>query len=153
MPYTIALLRTLELEPTAPFLWSGFDTIAGERIPVVIDMRCPIEAAVQLKRIEVFQEWDVWKEVSEHEANGGLEQGIPDLTVTKKVHAKLLSDGKLFEATALVAIATHGAWSADRASSHEKNKPCREMRRGGRNSPPQILDVSGERHLPCQMCH
>ena len=108
MSYTIALLRRLE-PATAPFLWSGFDTIAGERIPVVIDMRCPIDAAIQLKRIESFLERNVWKEVSDHEANGGLKEGVPDLIVTRKIHAKLLSEGKVLEARAMEAIATHGA--------------------------------------------
>ena len=67
---------------------------------IVIGIRCPVDAAIHLARTEAFLEERVWCEVSEHEANAGLEQGIPDLTVTKTFHAKLLSETKLLEAWA-----------------------------------------------------
>ena len=52
-----------------------------------------------------------------HEANGGLDQGRPDLSHTKRVHKKLLAQGLVKQAQALEAIVVHNVWNASRERS------------------------------------
>ena len=59
----------------------------------------------------------MWKNVAKHEANLGLWTNEPPiLEPTKKVHRKLLAEGKVQEAMALQAAVLHNVWTKERAS-------------------------------------
>ena len=80
------------------------------------DMRCPIEAKNNLAAMEDLLADRIWTMVSLHEANAGLEQGEPDLTVARRVIKQLLEEGKPEQAHALECIVCHGNWTASRAN-------------------------------------
>ena len=76
---------------------------------VVLDMRCPIDAEVNLSLIEDHIADQIWTQVSPHEATAGLSQGEPDLSVAKKVVKQLVNAGKCDEARALERLVCHGS--------------------------------------------
>ena len=72
------------------------------------DMRCPIDAKNNLAAMEDLLADRIWATVSPHEANSGLEQGEPDLSVATRVIKKLYEEGKASQAHALERIVCHG---------------------------------------------
>ena len=60
-------------------------------------MKCSIEAKVNLSIIEDLLADRMWAGVSSHEANAGLEQGGPNLTVAKRLVTQLSAAGKTDE--------------------------------------------------------
>lgn len=59
-----------------------------------------------------------------HEANGGLENGWPDLSVTKRIHKQLLAEGEAKQAQALEAVVLHNTWGAARATDDPDLSLC-----------------------------
>ena len=82
MSHTIIVLPDIGATPVSPLLWHRKDS-DGNTQPW--DMKCPIEAKVNVSIIEDLLADRMWAGASSHEANGGLEQGEPDLTVVKRV--------------------------------------------------------------------
>ena len=67
----------------------------------------------------------MWKNVAEHEANSGLWANEPPiLEPTKKIHRKLLAEGKIQEAMALQAVVLHNVWTKQRASDDPLMQKC-----------------------------
>ena len=74
----------------------------------------------------------MWNNVTKHEANSGLWSGeAPLMEPTRKIHHKLLAEGRIQEAMALQAAATHDVWCASRASEDPLLMRC--PRCGGEN--------------------
>ena len=67
-----------------------------------MDMRCPIQREERLQWIEDRLAEAMWSDVTEHEVNNGLWSGEALLIEpTRKIHQKLLADGRIQEAMAL----------------------------------------------------
>ena len=67
----------------------------------------------------------MWSNVTEHEANNGLWSGeAPLIEPTRKIHQKLMADGRIQEAMALRAAVTHNVWCASRASEDPLLMQC-----------------------------
>ena len=49
----------------------------------MMDMSCPTDAAIYLSCLEDCLENNVWFNITPHEANGGLDQGRPEMKHTK----------------------------------------------------------------------
>ena len=59
----------------------------------------------------------IWKKLAEREANSGLWTNEPPiLEPTKKIHRRLLAEGKIQEAMAFQAVVPHNVWTKQRAS-------------------------------------
>ena len=68
---------------------------------------------------------DMWENVTEHPANGGLWDGeAADFQRAKSIHHRLLASGQVAEAQALRAIVTHNVWYAQRATKDPKKWRC-----------------------------
>ena len=96
MSHTIIELLDMCVMPASPLLWHRKD---GGGTLHVWDMNCPIETTINASIFEDFLANRMWAGVSSHEANGGLEEGEPDITVAKEVIAQLNPAGKLEEAS------------------------------------------------------
>ena len=117
MSCTIGCLVTLGLQVSEPLLWQRqYEAgIFGD-----MDLICPVNRAVAMHDIEEELVQQYRRQVSEHEANAGLERRWPPCpNSTKKLYRTLSAEGKCTQARALQAIFTHIAW--------------------GRPEPPQIL--------------
>lgn len=67
----------------------------------------------------------MWSIVIEHEANSGLWWNEPPLFgPTKKIHQRMVADGRIQEAMVLQAAVTHSIWWAVRASSDLTQHIC-----------------------------
>ena len=108
MSHTTIVLLDMGVMPVSPLLWHRRDS---DGILHVWDMKCPIEAKINLPIIEDFLADRMWARVSSHEANGGLGDGESDLTVAKKVIAQPTSAGKKEQAKALECVVCHGFWA------------------------------------------
>ena len=67
-----------------------------------MDMRCPLQREDHLQWIEDRLAEHMWTHVATHEANSGLWSGEgPLMEPTKRVHRRLLAEGRIQEAMAL----------------------------------------------------
>ena len=93
----------LEVRPISPTTWLRHriegDATSGD---ILMDMRCPIQREEHLQWIEDRLAEAMWSSVIEHEANSGLWGGeAPLIEPTRKIHQKLLTEGRIQEAMAL----------------------------------------------------
>ena len=95
MSHTIIVLLEIGVTPVSPMLWHLID---GEGNTQPWDMKCPIEATANLSIIDDIRADRFWAGVSSHEANGGLEQSEPGLSVAKRVVTQHNAAGKTDEA-------------------------------------------------------
>ena len=82
-----------------------------------MDVRCPILREEHLRWIEDRLAQAMWRAVTDHEASSGLWKGEPPvIEPTRKIHQKMLADGRVLEAMALQAAVAHNVWCAYRAT-------------------------------------
>ena len=112
MSHTILILRELHVRPIGPLEWHWGDA-AG--VVHKWNIKRPADSAMQLSLIEEALADNMWKKITPHEANGGLGDREPDLTIPKGIIAQLLKEGKVEEARALKCIVCKGVWTGDRA--------------------------------------
>ena len=71
--------------------------------------------------------------MAKHEANSGLwTREPPILEPAKKVHQKLLADGKVQEAMGLQAAVLHNVWTKERATDDPLLQICHDAIKGSR---------------------
>ena len=137
MAHTIIELLQLGISPIAPLLWLWTDADGSTQR---WDMKCPVEAKVNLAVIEDMLADRIWKDVSWHEANSGLEHGEPDLPVAQRVAKQLYAEGKADEARALGCIVCHGSWRGARANPHRPDLAlCLRCGASSRHATPCLL--------------
>ena len=129
MSASILHLIHLGVQPVSPAVWLrtavGHVEDVGFGRGTRLDMRCPLQREEHLAWVESRLAEKMGKGVAEHEANTGLWTGEPPiLEPTKKVHQKLLADGKVQEAMALQAAVLHNVWTKDRATDDPLLKIC-----------------------------
>ena len=74
---------------------------------VTMGTRCPLQREENLAWIENRLAQRMWSQVAKHDANSGLWSGeAPLIDLTKKLHRKLLAEGRVQEAMALQAAVT-----------------------------------------------
>ena len=100
MSASILHLVHLGIQPVSPAVWLHIATEhAHDASPgpgTRLDMNCPLGREEHLAWIEGRLAERMWKNVAKHEANAGLwTKEPPILEPTKKVHRKLLAEGKV----------------------------------------------------------
>ena len=153
MSASILHLLQLHIKPSSPTTWLRHriegDASSGE---VTIDMRCPIQRGEHLQWIEDRLAQAMWSSVTDHEANSGLWKGEPPfIEPTRKIHQKMLADGRVPEAMALQAAVTHNVWCASRATQDRTLILC--LRCGG--EPETLLHRfwTCNNNAPYSRCH
>ena len=89
-----------------------------------MDLECPVSKQMNLQAIQEYISCRMWANISEHEANPGLERGIPCIATAKKLYKRLLAEGHPRQAKAFQACVIHGTWGAARASNDPRKQLC-----------------------------
>ena len=148
MSHSIIILPDISVSPMHPLVWHWSD---ADNSPVVVDRRCPIDGEINLACIEDHIAGQMWAKVSPHEANGGLNQGGPDLTVAKKVVKQLISAGKGDEARAVECLVLHGSWNGARPHPTPTDSRLRPMRSPLRLATTHSVDLSRQLEVERQV--
>lgn len=126
MSTSILHLPQLMVRPVSPAVWLR-QRVEGDPSSGVIemDMRCPLQREEHLQWIEDRLAEHMWTHVATHEANSGLWSGEgPLMEPTKKIHHRLMVEGRIQEAMALQAAVTHKIWCASRATDDPLFMQC-----------------------------
>ena len=126
MSATILHLLQLHIKHAGPTCRLRGDTDDISDTPIVMNLKNPVDRAMRLQWTKDRLLQQTWEHVTPHQANGGLWEGEPaDFERTKKIHHRMLSEGRVDEAKALRAIVAHNVWAATRVSGDLEVGECR----------------------------